>query len=151
MNGLERTFEQAPVIMDSEYTYGEDGIPVLIDHSTNHSSPPSSKSRLLKNAEGRRKDSDPEETGESVCQDDAKAVFTIDGEGYDVILSEKRGKIFWTPMSALGKNLNFVLLNSKPLSILLLGTLDIKNIISLFFQYLHINIIVIIVMENLFQ
>ncbi|KAK3791075.1 hypothetical protein RRG08_010479 [Elysia crispata] len=41
--------------------------------------------------------------GEEVNKSDAKAVFTIDGEGFDVILSEDKGKIFWSPMSASGR------------------------------------------------
>ena len=41
--------------------------------------------------------------GEEVNKSDAKAVFTIDGEGFDVILSEDKGKIFWSPMSASGQ------------------------------------------------
>lgn len=34
---------------------------------------------------------------------ESKAVFTIAGVGYDVILSEKHGKISWSEMNASGK------------------------------------------------
>ncbi|RUS88047.1 hypothetical protein EGW08_004213 [Elysia chlorotica] len=73
-----------------------DGIPTLIDDvlkpTTSIASKPSFAREEAKS-----------EKGIVSNTEDAKAVFTIDGEGFDVILSEEKGKILWSPMSASGR------------------------------------------------
>lgn len=91
---MEKNYTEDPV-----YTFDDgddvDGIPTLVDQL-----PASSKPQPVPRPV--RKES-PRTDKTELHSEDAKAVFTIDGEGFDVILSENRGRIFWSPMSAAGR------------------------------------------------
>ena len=79
----------------------EDGIPTLVDESPKPPHPVVSKPPPFRRESKERKASCSKDINE-FNTDDAKAVFTIDGEGFDVILSETKGKLLWSPMSASG-------------------------------------------------
>uniref|UniRef100_A0A2C9LK89 DAGKc domain-containing protein n=1 Tax=Biomphalaria glabrata TaxID=6526 RepID=A0A2C9LK89_BIOGL len=87
---------------DRAYIRGQDGIPVLVDHSSNPSSPVNKKSMKFKET----KTDQPVDSVRKVSKTTGeilKAVFTIDGEGYDVIFNEKIGRISWSTMNATGR------------------------------------------------
>ncbi|GFS14015.1 ceramide kinase-like protein [Elysia marginata] len=91
---MERPHAKDPVYtFDDDDDEDEDGIPTLVDDS------PTSKPPVVPKQVPSRKESHGKNKTE-FSSEDAKAVFTIDGEGFDVILSEDKGKIFWSPMSA---------------------------------------------------
>lgn len=89
--------------MEVKYTDGNNDIPVVLtDHPENPVSLLAQESQCVNSYEH---DSPPRNVRSSIYEEDLKAVFTIDGEGYDVVLSVAREKIFWMAMSALGKKL----------------------------------------------
>ncbi|KAH9489706.1 hypothetical protein Btru_037467 [Bulinus truncatus] len=86
--------------MEPEYISGADGIPVLVDESSHPSSPVNlksfnSKMKILGDTGVVKSSKLPGEI--------LKAVFTIDGEGFDVIFNEKIGRISWSTMNATGR------------------------------------------------
>ncbi|CAG5134609.1 unnamed protein product [Candidula unifasciata] len=84
--------------MEKKYTNRNNDIPVLIDATENPCLLLRQESNCSSNS---AQDSAPRNARKSVCDEDLKAVFTIDGEGYDVVLSVTRERIFWMAMSAL--------------------------------------------------
>ncbi|GFO42066.1 ceramide kinase-like protein [Plakobranchus ocellatus] len=80
---------------DASVDDDDDGIPTLNDDSLNPS-PVIEKATIFEEKTRTRIATD-------FSKEDAKAVFTIDGEGFDVILSENKGKIYFSPMSVSGR------------------------------------------------